>query len=500
MNRHTTSSGMPIGSDARDGILETHLLNEKLAHFNREKIPERITHAKGAGAYGVFTVTADITSYTKARIFSEVGKHTPVFVRFSNYRGEKGTADTVRDPRGFAIKFYTEEGNWDFAGNNIPIFYIRDARKLPDLIHSQKRDPQTNLNIATSMWDFWSLSPETLHGVVMNFSERGIPKSYRYMDGFSCHAFSFINAKNEKVWVKFHFKSEQGNKSLSSEEAIRIAGENPDYYTEDLFQSIESGIFPKWKLFIQVLTDKDLEKFTFDPFDVTKVWPHSIAPEKEVGILELNRNPENYFAEVEQAAFSPANIVPGIGFSPDKLLQARIFAYPDAQRHRLGVNYQTIPINRPRSYVENGYRDGMMRIDSNGGSHVNYSPNSLEEMNERTLQPSANGNDSLAFNKTYPLDEYTQAGNLYRLMTDEKKEILIENLVESMRHIPTRIQIRQCVHFYKADTELAYSVVDSLGLDFNEIKMLSTFTYEELIAETAKALYEKIERAKTTAK
>ena len=497
MSQQTTSSGMPIHlNESRDSILDKHLLTEKLAYFNREKIPERITHAKGAGAYGVFTVTKDMKQFTKARVFSEVGKHTPVFVRFSNYRGEKGSADTMRDPRGFAIKFYTEEGNWDFAGNNIPVFYIRDAWKLPDLIHSQKRDPQTNLNIAITMWDFWSLSPETLHGVTMNFSERGIPKSFRFMDGFSCHSFSFINAENTRVWVKFHFKSEQGIECLTNEEATKLAGENPDCYVEDLFHSIESGIFPKWKLFVQILTDKDLEKFTFDPFDVTKVWSHAIAPEIEVGILELNRNPENYFVEVEQAAFSPANVVPGIGFSPDKLLQARLFAYPDAQRHRLGVNYQSLPINRPRSYVENGYRDGMMRLDSNGGSAVNYIPNSLEEKPVYNKQQEANLVTPPSI-KNYPLDECTQAGNLYRLMTDEKKEILVENIVESMTHIPTRIQIRQCVHFYKADPEYAYSVCDSLGLDFNEVKMLSTFTYEELIAETAKGLYEKIERVKT---
>lgn len=497
MNEQTTASGMPIKSnESRDQILENHLLNEKLAYFNREKIPERITHAKGAGAFGVFTATADIRKYTKARIFSEIGKNTPVFVRFSNYRGEKGSADTLRDPRGFAVKFYTEEGNWDFAGNNIPVFYIRDPWKLPDLIHSQKRDPQTNLNISTSMWDFWSLSPETLHAVTMNFSERGIPESYRFMDGYSCHAFSFINSENVRVWIKLHFKSEQGIKCLTNEEAIKSAGENPDYYVEDLFQSIESGIFPKWKLFVQILTDKDLEKFNFDPFDVTKVWPHSIAPEMEIGILELNRNPENYFVEVEQSAFSPANIIPGIGFSPDKLLQARLFAYPDAQRHRLGVNYQSLPINRPRSYVENGYRDGLMRIDSNGGASINYVPNTLEE--KPVILKNAGANSITPPNlKNFPLDEFTQTGNLYRLMADEEREMLIENLVDSLKHIPTRIQVRQCVLFYKADTEYAYSVCDGLGLDFNEIKMLSTFTFEELIAETAKGLYEKVERAKT---
>lgn len=499
MNQQTTSSGMPIDpSQNRDQILDQHLLTEKLAYFNREKISERITHAKGAGAYGVFTVTADIRKFTKARIFSEIGKNTPVFVRFSNYRGEKGSADTLRDPRGFAIKFYSEEGNWDFAGNNIPVFYIRDAWKLPDLIHSQKRDPQTNLNIATTMWDFFSLSPETLHAVTMNFSERGIPKSYRHMDGFSCHAFSLINVQNERFWVKFHFKSEQGIACLTNEEAVLLAGENPDYYVEDLFRSIESGIFPRWRLFIQVITDKDLEKFNFDPFDVTKVWPHGIAPEREVGVLELNRNPENYFVEVEQAAFSPSNIVPGIGFSPDKLLQARLFAYPDAQRHRLGVNYQSLPINRPRSYVENGYRDGMMRFDSNGGSSVNYIPHTLEEKPVYQNATEANTINPPVL-KPFLVDDYSQARSLYRLMTDEKRELLIENLVDSLKQIPTRIQIRQCVQFYKADPDYAYSVCDALGLDFHEVKMLSTFTYEELIAETAKGLYEKIERVKVKA-
>ncbi len=478
-NNLTTSWGAPVGDNQNSMtagsrgptlIQDVHLL-EKLAHFNRERVPERVVHAKGAGAHGFFEVTNDVTKYTKAKFLSEVGKRTPVFVRFSTVAGESGSADTVRDPRGFAVKFYTEEGNYDLVGNNTPVFFIRDAIKFPDFIHSQKRHPQTHLKNPTAVWDFWSLSPESLHQVTILMSDRGIPATYRHMHGFGSHTFKWVNAKGEGVWIKYHFKTEQGIKNLTEEVARRIAGENPDYHTEDLFNAIKNGDFPSWKLYVQIMPLEDANTYRFDPFDVTKVWSQKDYPLIEVGRMVLNRNPENYFAEVEQATFSPGTLVPGIDVSPDKMLQGRLFAYHDAHRYRVGVNHQALPINRPRNQVNNYQRDGQMRFDDNGGSSVYYEPNSFGGPTESpehkpSAYPVSGMADSVAYDKD---DHYTQAGDLYRLLSEEERTRLIQNIVNSMKPVEKdEIKLRQIQHFYKADPEYGRRVAEGLGLPVPE--------------------------------
>ena len=449
-------------------LMQDVLLMEKLAHFDREEIPERIVHAKGAGAHGTFTVTNDITAYTKASIFAEVGKVTETFTRFSTVGGERGSADTARDPRGFATKFYTDEGNWDLVGNNTPVFFIRDPLKFPDFIHTQKRLPDSNLKSNEMMWDFWSKSPESLHQITTLFSNRGTPDGYRHMNGYGSHTYSFINADNERFWVKFHLKTMQGIKNLSAAEATRLAGENPDYATEDLFNAIKEGNFPRWKMYVQIMPETEAEHYRINPFDLTKVWPHGDYPLIEVGILELNRNPVNYFAEVEQAAFSPTNKVPGIGFSPDKMLQGRLFSYPDTQRYRLGVNYNLLPINRPKVPVHNGYRNGFMRFDDNGGNTPNYEPShytvptEVPELAEPPLKI-----DGDADRYAYDTDEnsdFAQAGALYRLMPESEKADLIDNLVASMQGVSEHILKEQVGHFFKADKEYGRRVAEKLGL------------------------------------
>jgi len=460
--RLTTASGIPVADNQnsltagpRGAVLmqDFHLI-EKMAHFNRERIPERVVHAKGAGAFGTFTITGDITRYTRARVFSEIGKKTEALVRFSTVGGEKGSADSARDPRGFAIKFYTEEGNWDLVGNNTPVFFIRDALKFSDFIHTQKRDPQTNLKSPTMMWDFWSLSPESLHQVTILFSDRGTPKDYRHMDGFSSHTFSLINARNERVWVKFHLKTKQGIQNLTREEAVKLAGENPDHATQDLFEAIERSEYPKWRLCVQIMPESEAETYHLNPFDLTKVWPHSEYPLIEVGELELNRNPENYFAEVEQAAFAPANVVPGISFSPDKMLQARVLSYTDAHRYRVGVNYESLPANRAKCPVNDYHRDGSMRFDANGGSAPNYEPNSFggpKQDPDYAEPPLRISGDASRYDHRAGNDDYKQAGDLFRLMTAEERARLIDNIVDSMKSVPREIQSRQIAHFYQAD-------------------------------------------------
>ncbi len=472
----TTAKGAPV-SDNQNSIsagprgpvlIQDFHLMEKLAHFNRERIPERVVHAKGAGAYGTFTVTNDITQYSKAKLFSAVGKQTEVFVRFSTVGGEKGSADTARDPRGFAVKFYTEDGNWDLVGNNTPVFFIRDPLKFPDFIHTQKREPQTNLKSPTMMWDFWSLSPESLHQVTILFSDRGTPDGYRFMHGFGSHTYSLVNAQNERIWVKFHFKTMQGIRNLMASDAEVMAGENPDYATQDLFYAIQQGDFPKWRLCIQVMTDEQAKSFPFNPFDVTKVWPQGEYPLIEVGIMELNRNPENYFAEVEQAAFAPANLVNGVGFSPDKMLQGRIMAYTDAHRYRLGANADSLDVNRPHAAPVNTYqRDGFMRHDGNFGNAPNYEPNSFggpAQNPDYAEPPFPVDGDGARYDHRDGNDDYTQAGNLFRLMTPDAQARLIENIVGSMKSVPTDIQQRQIVHFYKADPAYGDGVARGLGL------------------------------------
>ncbi|MEH7291571.1 catalase KatA [Priestia megaterium] len=474
-NNLTTSWGAPVGDNQNSMtagsrgptlIQDVHLL-EKLAHFNRERVPERVVHAKGAGAHGYFEVTNDVSAYTKAAFLSEVGKRTPLFVRFSTVAGENGSADTVRDPRGFAVKFYTEEGNYDLVGNNTPVFFIRDAIKFPDFIHTQKRDPRTHLKNPTAVWDFWSLSPESLHQVSILMSDRGIPATLRHMHGFGSHTFKWVNAEGDGVWVKYHFKTEQGVKNLSPDVAAKLAGENPDYHTEDLFNAIEKGDFPSWKLYVQIMPLEDADTYRFDPFDVTKVWSQKDYPLIEVGRMVLDRNPESYFAEVEQATFSPGTLVPGIDVSPDKMLQGRLFAYSDAHRYRVGANHQALPINRPRNEVNNYQRDGQMRFDDNGGRSVYYEPNSFggpteSHENKQAAYPVSGVADSVAYDHN---DHYTQAGDLYRLLSEDERTRLVANIVEAMKPVEKeQIKLRQIQHFYKADPEYGTRVADGLGL------------------------------------
>ena len=473
--RLTTSFGIPVADNQNSKtvgprgpvLMEDFHLIEKMAHFNRERIPERVVHAKGSGAYGRLKVTGDISKYTKAKLFSKRGNSCECSVRFSTVGGEKGSADSARDPRGFACKFYTEEGNWDLVGNNTPVFFIRDPLKFGDFIHTQKRDPQTNLKSPTMMWDFWSLSPESLHQVTILFSDRGTPKGYRHMDGFSSHTYSLINATG-RVWCKWHFKTKQGIQNFDGPESVKMAGDDPDYSQRDLFQAIESGNFPKWRVSVQIMTEQQAEKFEYNPFDLTKVWPHAQFPLIEVAEMTLDRNPENYFAEVEQAAYEPANVVPGLGFSPDKMLQARILSYPDAHRYRLGVNYGTLPVNRAKACPVNTYhRDGTMRYDNNGGIGPNYEPNSfggpVEDPSYKDPMFHISG-DIGRFNHRDGNDDYTQPGNLFRLMDNGAKARLIDNIVGSMRSVPQRIQEKQIHHFLKADPAYGHRVAEGLGL------------------------------------
>ncbi len=477
----TTAAGRPVGDNQNSltvgprgpVVFEDYLLFEKMAHFNRERVPERVVHAKGSGAYGYFVCTnPDMSRYTTAKLFSEAGKRTPTFIRMSTVGGEKGSADTERDPRGFALKFYTEEGNWDMVGNNTPVFFIRDALKFGDFIHTQKRDPQTNLKSPTMMWDFWSLSPESLHQVTILFSDRGTPDGYRHMDGFSSHTFSLINSKNELFWVKWHFKTKQGIKNFTREQADAMRSQDPDYAQRDLFNAIQNGDFPKWRVSIQIMPEKEADTYHINPFHLTKVWPHRDYPLIEVGELVLDRNPENYFAEVEQAAMDPKNIVPGMGYSPDKMLQGRLISYPDAHRYRIGVNYDALPVNRPQCPINTYHRDGAMRFDGNFGAAVNYEPNSfngpVEDPTYRERPRKISGMED-RYNHRSDGDYYSQPGALFRLMKSDERARLIGNIVGSMSSVPLRIQKRQIDHFYKADPEYGVGVARGLGLNIESV-------------------------------
>ncbi|WP_326598910.1 catalase [Streptomyces sp. NBC_01803] len=437
----TTESGAPVADNQNSQsagvggpvLIQDQLLIEKLAHFNRERIPERIVHARGAGAYGTFTLTADVSRYTRAKFLSEVGKQTEVFLRFSTVAGNLGAADAVRDPRGFAIKFYTEEGNYDLVGNNTPVFFIKDAIKFPDFIHTQKRDPYTGSQEADNVWDFWGLSPESTHQVTWLFGDRGIPASYRHMNGYGSHTFQWTNEAGEAFWVKYHFKTDQGIKNLTTEEANVLAGTDPDSHQRDLRVSIENGEFPSWTVQVQIMPAAEAASYRFNPFDLTKVWPHADYPPITIGKLELNRNPENIFAEVEQSIFSPHHFVPGIGPSPDKMLQGRLFAYGDAHRYRVGINADHLPVNRPHATeARTNGRDGLSYDGRHGGAK-NYEPNSFggPVQTDRPLWEAVPvtgyTGDHEAPSHTEDND-FVQAGYLYRLMTDEEKDRLIENL------------------------------------------------------------------------
>jgi catalase len=460
--RLTTAAGMPV-ADNQNSIsagprgpllLQDFHLIEKLQHFNRERIPERVVHAKGSGAYGSFTVTHDITRYTKAALFARVGQRTDTFVRFSTVGGERGSADSERDPRGFAVRFYTEEGNWDLVGNNTPVFFIKDPIKFPDFVHTQKRDPQTNLKSPSAVWDFWSRAPESLHQVTILFSDRGTPDGYRHMDGFGSHTYSLINAAGERVWCKWHLKTQQGIRNLSPAEATRLAGSDPDHAQRDLFVAIARGDFPRWSVSLQVMTEAQAAQLAFNPFDLTKVWPHAQFPLIPVGVLELNRNPDNYHAEVEQAAFSPANVVPGLGHSPDKMLQGRMFAYHDAQLYRVGTNHQQLPVNRPRCPVHHHQRDGAMALD-NFGAQRNYAAVEAVSVAPAGLD---GGEPALALSGAAARhdpraadDDFSQAGALFRRLTARDQQQLVDNIAGAMHTVSPEIIQRQLAHFDAAD-------------------------------------------------
>ncbi|MGF6774820.1 catalase [Paraburkholderia sp. GAS334] len=473
MNKLTTAFGAPVVDNNNiqtagprgPALLQDVWFLEKLAHFDREVIPERRMHAKGSGAFGTFTVTHDITKYTRAKIFSDIGKTTPMFARFSTVAGERGAADAERDIRGFAFKFYTEEGNWDMVGNNTPVFFMRDPLNFPDLNHAVKRDPRTGLRSAESNWDFWTHLPEALHQVTIVMSDRGIPKSFRFMHGFGSHTFSFINASNERHWVKFHFRTEQGIQNLTDAEAEALVGKDRESSHRDLYESIERKAFPRWTLLVQIMPEKDAATYPINPFDLTKVWPKKDYPLIEVGYVELNRNPENHFADVEQSAFNPANVVPGISFSPDKMLQGRLFSYGDTQRYRLGVNHNQIPVNAAKCPVHSYHRDGPMRVDGNAGGATSYNPNSRGEWIEQpdfrepplTLEGSADH-----WNHRVDEDYFSQPGALFRLMSPAQQQALFDNTARAIAGVSKPIQALHIEHCTKADPAYGEGVAKAI--------------------------------------
>ena len=472
----TTDFGAPVVDNqnsmtagARGPLLAQDLwLNEKLANFVREVIPERRMHAKGSGAFGTFTVTHDITQYTRAKIFSEIGKKTEMFARFTTVAGERGAADAERDIRGFALKFYTEEGNWDMVGNNTPVFFLRDPRKFPDLNKAVKRDPKTNLRSATNNWDFWTLLPEALHQVTIVMSDRGIPASYRHMHGFSSHTYSFINAANERFWVKFHFRTQQGIKNLTDAEAGELVSQDRESHQRDLFDAIERKDYPKWTLFVQVMGEQDAEKVPYHPFDLTKVWPHGDYPLIEVGEFELNRNSENFFLDVEQSAFAPSNLVPGISVSPDRMLQARLFNYADAQRYRLGVNYQQIPVNAARCPVHSNHRDGQGRTDANYGGLPHYEPNSFGQWQEQAQYKEPplkiNGDADFWDYREDDHDYFSQPRALFELMTPEQQQALFDNTARAMGDALDFIKYRHIRNCHACHPAYGDGVAKALGM------------------------------------
>lgn len=490
-NDDNSITGKGIGNTYT--FLEDKYLIEKLAHFVRERIPERVVHAKGAGAHGYFLCTNDMSKYTKACVFKKDVK-TPIFIRFSTVGGEKGSADSARDPRGFAIKFYTKEGNYDLVGNNTPIFFIRDAMKFPDFIHTQKRNPKTNLKDPNMMWDFWSLTPESLHQVTILFSDRGTPMTYRHMHGFSSHAFMWYTDEKNYVWVKYHFKTDQGIKNWTDSESIKMAGENPDFATQDLFDAIQNKQYPSWTLYVQILKPENINQWDFDPFDVTKTWPHKDCPLIEVGKLVLDKNPVDYFAEVEQAAFSPARFIPGISSSPDKLLQGRLFAYEDAHRYRLGANYQQIPINSPKMTCPySNQRDGSMTVNQNYEGKYNYSPSSLENSfevdknNNKVPHPIIKEFEKGRFVQELTDADFKQPGILFdKVMNDTDKKHLINNMSLSLKGAYKNLQYRWTSICYKASKNYGTMLAKELSLDLKLVEELSKLSQEERVSKTLK--------------
>ena len=470
----TTTGGNPIADNQNSltagergpVLLQDYQLIQKLAHQNRERIPERVVHAKGSGAFGVLEITEDISKYTKAKVLQK-GEKTKLLLRFSTVAGERGAADAERDVRGFALKFYTKEGNWDLVGNNTPVFFVRDAYKFPDFIHTQKRDPQTNLRSNTAMWDFWSLSPESLHQVTILMSDRGLPKSLRNVNGYGSHTYSLINSKNERFWVKFHFKTLQGIETLTNKEAEAIVGKDRESNQRDLFENIEKGNFPKWSFEIQIMSEEEAKKCSFNPFDLTKVWPHGDYPMIKVGTMTLNENPKNYFQQVEQASFSPSNIVPGISYSPDKMLQARIFSYPDAQRYRVGTHYEMLPVNRPIVEVNTYNLDGSMNFDIKEPTKAFYEPNSFDGPVEDKsyLEPDLDvGDIAKRYDHRVGNDDFSQPRALFLLMSNSQKEQLFSNIKDAMAGVPRDIVDRQIALFEKVHPDYAAGIKKALGI------------------------------------
>ena len=471
----TTTAGNPIADNQNSVtagprgplLMQDYQLLEKLAHQNRERIPERVVHAKGSAAFGTLKITGDISQYTKAKAL-QPGAESECLLRFSTVAGEKGAADAERDVRGFALKVYTDEGNWDMVGNNTPVFFVRDPYKFPDFIRTQKRMPATNMRSATAMWDFWSLSPESLHQVTILMSDRGLPVGFRHVNGYGSHTYSLINEKGERIWCKFHFKTQQGHEHWTNAEAEGVVGKDRESAQRDLFEAIERGDFPRWKFQIQVMTDEQAANFKWNPFDLTKVWPHADFPVIDVGVLELNRNAENYHAQVEQASFSPSNVVPGISWSPDKMLQARIFAYADAHRYRVGTNYEFLPVNKPKVAVNNYIRDGAMRFDENGSDSVIYEPNSFdgpaEDPNFKEPPLPLHADFANRFNHREEEDYYEQPGNLFRLMNAEQQGRLMDNTVAAMQGIPEEIARLWIAHCSKADPAYGAGIAERMGI------------------------------------
>lgn len=492
----TNEVGAPVGENDHSitagprgpVMMQDVWLLEKLAHFDREVIPERRMHAKGWGAFGTFTCTHDISQWTKAKVLQK-GTTTELFLRFSTVAGERGAADAERDIRGAAVKFYTEEGNWDLVGNNTPVFFLRDMMHFPDLNRAVKRDPRTGMRSAQNNWDFWTLLPETFHQTTVVMSDRGIPASYRHMHFFGEHTFSFYNAKNERFWCKFHFKTHQGIKNLTDAEAAEQVSNDRESAGRDLFEAIERGDFPKWTMYVQIMTEEEALHHYENPFDITKIWRHKDYPLHEVGVLELNRNPENFFAEVEQAAFSPAHVVPGIGLSPDKFLQGRLFAYGDAQRYRLGINYNQIPVNQSKVEVRDSHRDGRMRVDGNYGRTPAYSPNSAGQWASQpdVLEPPLNLEGAMyAYDPADdPTDDcYRAGGDLFRVMTEDKKQLLIENTARNIKSVTDNIKYRHAVHCLWADPDYGKRITEAMGLDFAKVQELGKGNQETLVAAT----------------
>lgn len=472
----TTNQGVPVTDNQnsltvgeRGPVLlqDVHLI-EKLASFDRERIPERVVHAKGAGAHGYFKVHKSMAKYTSARFLQDARKKTPVFVRFSTVVGFRGSADTLRDPRGFAVKFYTEEGNYDLVGNNLPVFFIRDAIKFPDMVHAFKPAPDTNIPAEVRFWDFISLTPESTHMITWLFSDRGTVKSYRTMEGFGVNTYKWVNARGKAVLVKYHWKPEAGVHSIDRHEAARLAGEDPDVSTRDLYDTIASGKPVEFEMKVQIMEMGDELKQAFDPLDATKTWPEDKFPLMPVGKIVLNRNQDNFFAEVEQAAFCPAAVVPGIELSADKLLQGRVFSYADTQRYRLGANYLQLPINRPRAPVNNNQRDGAMQYGPYGGGTVNYEPNTLAGGMPHEAPATASElfriEGHVGGRKISLTNDFEQAGQRYRSLGKVDQDHLVDNIVDSLGKAGKPIQKRVMENLTRADPTFGKRVAQGLKL------------------------------------